>query len=85
MAMFDLIIVGAGPAGATLAARTGGLKTLVLEKRPLERPQRAGDTEKCCGGLLAPDAQRVFARPRYAELRIICSTTAHPAACARWI
>lgn len=72
--MFDLIIVGAGPAGATLAARTGGLKTLVLEKRPLERPQRAGDTEKCCGGLLAPDAQRVFAACGYAlDNALLCS------------
>jgi len=65
--MYDLIICGAGPAGSTLAKFLGGnLRVLLLEKRPLDRPHEAGDGTKCCGGLLAPDAQRAFAACGYA-------------------
>lgn len=58
--MFDLAIIGAGPAGATLARLTAPyLRVLVLEAREMER---AGPgTDKCCGGLLAPDAQQALA------------------------
>ncbi len=60
--MYDVIIVGAGPAGATLARLIGQhWRTLLLERRPL-RPSALGAREaKCCGGLLAPDAQRALA------------------------
>ena len=47
--MYDLIVVGAGPAGAS-AARTAaqlGLKTLLLEKDELPR-------NKLCGGGVTP-------------------------------
>ncbi|MBP2030815.1 flavin-dependent dehydrogenase [Methanohalophilus levihalophilus] len=43
--MYDVIVVGAGPAGATAARKTAkaGLKTLLLEKSRLPRV-------KVCGG-----------------------------------
>lgn len=63
--MYDLIVLGAGPAGSTLAslaATLPGLRLLVLDARPLDRPFRPGDRRKSCGGLLAPAAQRALAR-----------------------
>ena len=43
--MWDAIVIGAGPAGATAARRlsAGGASTLLLEKQPLPR-------YKACGG-----------------------------------
>ncbi len=60
--MYDLVIVGAGPAGATLARLVAGrYRTLLVERRApgavLSGPRQA----KCCGGLLAPEAQRALA------------------------
>ncbi len=54
--MYDAAIIGAGPAGSTLARLIGnsGKKILLLD----------GQTErnkKPCGGLLAPDAQKALA------------------------
>lgn len=54
--MYDLVVVGAGPAGSTFARLMGesGKKILLLD----------GQTEqnkKPCGGLLAPDAQKALA------------------------
>ncbi|MDW7740364.1 MAG: NAD(P)/FAD-dependent oxidoreductase [Bacillota bacterium] len=45
---YDVIVVGAGPAGALCAALTAkaGLKTLILEKRSLPR-------QKICGGFIS--------------------------------
>ncbi len=60
--MYDIIIVGAGPAGATLARLIGkDYKVLVLEKRDFKE-RHEYNREKCCGGLIAPDAQLMLAR-----------------------
>lgn len=55
--IFDIIIVGAGPAGATFAWQMAGKskKILLLNSNGL-RP------EKPCGGLLAPAAQKELAK-----------------------
>lgn len=60
--MYDIIIVGAGPSGATLARLLGNkYKILLLDRRELLSPQ-VGSFEKCCGGLIAPDAQYMLAK-----------------------
>lgn len=59
---YDLAIVGAGPAGATLARRTDPrLRVLLIDRRNLWGDPEPGDKTKCCGGLLAPDAQKILA------------------------
>ncbi|MGI6365932.1 MAG: FAD-binding protein [Bacillota bacterium] len=59
--MYDLVIVGGGPAGATLARLLGNEhRILILDRRDLGQPFSGGQ-EKCCGGLLAPDAQSMLA------------------------
>lgn len=51
--MYDIGIIGAGPAGTTLARLLGNrFKVLLLDRG---RP-------KCCGGILAPEAQKMLAR-----------------------
>ncbi|MHC4540530.1 MAG: FAD-dependent oxidoreductase, partial [Planctomycetota bacterium] len=60
--MFDIAIIGAGPAGATLARLIAGqYKVLLVDKRPLDVAQ-GHSARKCCGGLLAPDAQGMLSR-----------------------
>jgi len=55
---YDLIIVGGGPAGATAArCLAPGVRALLLD---LKHPG-PGSFAKPCGGLLAPDAQKVLA------------------------
>ena len=59
MRSYDIIIIGAGPAGSTLA------RELSLSRADLKILLVDGQNEsnkKPCGGLLAPDAQRAFAK-----------------------
>jgi len=59
--MYDIIIVGGGPAGAALTRFISKkYKVLLLEKRSFQRPLYSG-AQKCCGGLIAPDAQKMLA------------------------
>lgn len=59
---YDIAIIGAGPAGATLARLLDkNFKILLLDKRDLLEPEEE-QRSKCCGGLLAPDAQKVLGR-----------------------
>ena len=59
---YDLAIIGAGPAGATLARLVGEkYKVLLIDRRDLVSPKQ-GLFEKCCGGLIAPDAQKMLAK-----------------------
>lgn len=59
--MYDIAIIGAGPTGATLARLIGKkYKILLTDKRPLNQPTPENSLGKCCGGLLAPDAQKML-------------------------
>jgi geranylgeranyl reductase len=67
--MYDIVIIGSGPAGANLARLIGEkYKVLLIDKRDLEnhnKEQRINKNKcvsKCCGGLLAPDAQKMIAK-----------------------
>lgn len=61
--MYDIIIVGSGPAGANLARLIGDkYKVLLIDKRELENENLKNLANKCCGGLLAPDAQKMIAK-----------------------
>jgi flavin-dependent dehydrogenase len=54
--MFDIAIIGLGPAGATLARLLSGkYKTIAIDRKNSR-------FSKCCGGLLSPDAQKILAR-----------------------
>jgi len=55
MGNFDVIVIGAGPAGSVLAEKTAnsGLKTLVLEKEKLPR-------DKPCAGIIPPRVYRLI-------------------------
>lgn len=68
--MYDVIIVGAGPAGATLARIIGNrYKVLLVDKR--FHPGTESSRDKCCGGLLAPDAQKILGKMGVALTREI--------------
>ncbi|GKX31778.1 oxidoreductase [Vallitalea longa] len=59
--MYDVVVIGAGPAGSTLARMLNkGFKVLILDKRNLN-DNSDYMREKCCGGLIAPDAQKMLA------------------------
>ena len=61
--MYDIAIVGAGPAGATLARKLGErYRVLLVDRRPLDAEPSADALSKPCGGLLAPAAQKELAR-----------------------
>lgn len=61
--MYDIAIIGSGPAGSTLARLIGDrYKVLLLDKRNFDNEGTKKSVNKCCGGLLAPDAQKVIAK-----------------------
>ena len=61
--MYDVAIIGAGPAGATLARLIGDqYRVLLIEKRRLPDRSDGFSAIKCCGGLLAPDAQMMLSK-----------------------
>lgn len=61
--MYDIAIIGAGPAGATLARLIGeSYKVLLVDKRNLTDRPESFSSRKCCGGLLAPDAQKMLSK-----------------------
>jgi flavin-dependent dehydrogenase len=61
--MYDIAIIGSGPAGANLARLIGDkYKVLLIDKREFENGNARKPANKCCGGLLAPDAQKMIAR-----------------------
>ncbi len=61
MNTYDMIIIGAGPSGATLARLIGKrYNVLLLDKRNLHHTDTFSH-RKSCGGLLAPDAQKALA------------------------
>ena len=62
MQLFDVAIVGGGPAGSSCAAScaVGGLRTLVLDREKFPR-------EKVCGDCLNPSCWPVFERLKLAQ------------------
>lgn len=62
--MYDVAIVGAGPAGSTLARliASSGRRVLLIDRRRLDEPPVSSGPAKSCGGLLAPQAQKELAR-----------------------
>ena len=58
---YDIAIIGAGPAGATLARFLPKYyKILLMDRRDLIDGEN--EKSKCCGGLLAPDAQEMLGK-----------------------
>ena len=55
---YDVAIIGGGPAGAVFARE---LAELLPSLRILLVDGQSRENAKVCGGLLAPDAQRIFA------------------------
>ena len=61
--MYDIAIVGAGPAGSTLARLLGDqYRVLLVDRRRLDLGPASEPLKKPCGGLLAPAAQHELAR-----------------------
>jgi flavin-dependent dehydrogenase len=54
--MYDIAIIGLGPAGATFA------RLLDKKYKVLAIDKKNSGTGKCCGGLLSPDAQKILAQ-----------------------
>jgi len=59
--MYDIAIIGLGPAGATLARVLGGrFKVVAIDMKGAAAT--SGGFMKPCGGLISPDAQRALAK-----------------------
>jgi len=54
--MYDIAIVGLGPAGSTLA------RLLDKKYKIIAIDRKNSKISKCCGGLLSPDAQKILAQ-----------------------
>jgi flavin-dependent dehydrogenase len=54
--LYDIAIIGLGPAGATLA------RLLDTKYKVIAIDKKNQKTTKCCGGLLSPDAQKILAQ-----------------------
>jgi flavin-dependent dehydrogenase len=60
MESYDIVIIGAGPSGSTLARELlAKYKVLLVDKRALD--SKPTKLIKNCGGLIAPDAQKALA------------------------
>ena len=57
--MYDIAIIGAGPAGSVFAAE---ISKLMPEYKILIVDGQGQDNKKVCGGLLAPDAQKELSK-----------------------
>jgi len=53
--LYDIAIIGLGPAGATLA------RLLDRKYKVVAIDKKYSRITKCCGGLLSPDAQKILA------------------------
>lgn len=72
--MRDVIIIGGGPAGSTLARLIGkDFNVLLIDKKNNDESKTS--FKKPCGGLIAPDAQRALAR---FQLQIPTDVLANP-------
>ena len=61
--MYDVAIIGAGPAGATLARLISDrYHVLLVDKKQPVDTNSDDFSGKCCGGLLAPDAQGMLSK-----------------------
>lgn len=59
---YDVAVIGGGPAGATFARLCADRRIIVLDQLNSDAVDKNGMKRgKCCGGLLAPDAQRQLA------------------------
>ncbi len=59
--MYDFIVIGAGPSGSTFARLIDKkYNVLIIEKRNMN-DHTTFKNAKCCGGLLAPEAQKELA------------------------